>query len=208
MRTRIKICGISRSQDAEYAASLGVDALGFVFYPSSPRAVTARQALEIGAGLPSFVNRVALFLDPEPSEVEAVIETLRPELLQFHGGETADFCRRFALPYIKAVPMGDGVDLLRWAQDYGDARALLLDSHRLGEAGGSGRSFDWDVVQHFDRPIILAGGLRPDNVAEAIARVRPYAVDVSSGVEESPGIKDHAAMTAFVKAIKDVDARD
>ena len=200
MRTRVKICGITRPEDGKVAASLGADAIGLVFYPGSPRAVTLAQAQAVVAVLPPFVTTVALFVDPEPAEVEAVLSTVAPDLLQFHGSESAAFCGQFARPWIKAVAMREGLDLTAFVDEYRHARGLLLDTYRPGLPGGTGEVFDWDAVPSMlASRIVLAGGLRPDNIAAAISKVRPYAVDVSGGVEASKGIKDAALMAAFFK---------
>lgn len=202
-RVRVKICGVTRPEDAIAAAMAGADAIGLVFYAHSARAVTPDLADEISRALPPFVARVALFLEPSAQEVEQVIENLRPDVLQFHGREEPAFCRRFGMPYLKAVPMGEqGVDLAAWADAYGDAQGLLLDANRAGEAGGRGESFDWQGERQLpDLPIVIAGGLGPDNVAAAVRRFSPYAVDVSSGVESAPGIKDARRMRDFVDAV-------
>lgn len=202
-RVRVKICGLCAGAEAEAAAQAGADAIGLVFYPPSCRCVSLQQAIEISARVPAFVTRVALFLDAGADEIAAVVERLRPDLLQFHGREVPAFCRGFGVPYIKAVPMGDdGVDLAHWARDYHDARALLLDAHRAGDAGGRGERFGWDGAAALpDMPIVVAGGLSPDNVASAIRRFRPYAVDVSSGVESAPGVKNVRRMNAFIEAV-------
>ena len=205
-RTRVKICGMTRSADAQTAAQLGVDAIGLVFYDKSPRNVTPDQARQICTGLPAFVTRVALFLDPEISLVNQVLETLDIDLIQFHGSETAEFCASFGRPYIKALGMAGQNNLADLAVDYQGASGLLLDSHLSGAAGGTGESFDWATIpEALRQSIILAGGLKPDNVAEAIRQVRPYAVDLSSGVEAEPGIKDAALMAQLIKEVKRVD---
>lgn len=206
-RVRIKICGLCCAVDAKAAADAGADAIGLVFYQPSSRAVALDRALEISAALPPFVARVALFLDAQAAEVAAVCERLRPDVLQFHGRETAAFCRSFGVPYIKAVPMADMADdaaeLAQWGADYEDAQALLLDAHSAGEAGGGGRRFAWrGSLAAVDQPIIVAGGLAVDNVATAIARFQPYAVDVSSGVESSPGVKNAQLMNDFYEAVR------
>lgn len=202
-RVRVKICGIRRPADAVAAAEAGADAIGLVFYPESSRALSVAQAQDVDRVLPPFVTRVALFLDAAARDVEQVIDAIRPDVLQFHGRETPAYCRAFGLPYIKAVPMGDDdIDLAQWAADYHDARALLLDSHIAGQAGGGGQRFDWHNDSAMPgHPIVIAGGLDASNVAEAIARFSPYAVDVSSGVESAPGVKDMARMRAFVDAV-------
>jgi phosphoribosylanthranilate isomerase len=196
---------MTRTEDVSAAARLGVDAVGFVFYPRSPRYVNIEQAAALVAVLPAFVTVTALFLDPSRAEVQQVLEHVRVELLQFHGSESAEFCRGFGRPYIKAVPMGSHVDIADYAKRYADAAALLLDSHAAGQKGGTGMSFDWaKLPQVQGPPLILAGGLKPGNVATAIRLVRPYGVDVSSGVESTPGIKDAAKLAAFVREVNDV----
>jgi len=204
LRVRIKVCGMTRTEDVAEAARLGVDAVGLVFYPKSPRNVGVDQARTLVAALPAFVTVTALFLDPDRDHVQRVLDNVRVELLQFHGGEPADFCRGFGRPYIKAVPMGGQVDVTEYAQRHAGAAALLLDSHAVGQRGGTGVAFDWGTLPKFDGPpLILAGGLRPGNVATAIRIVRPYGVDVSSGVESAPGIKDAVKMAAFVREVND-----
>lgn len=207
MRTRIKICGITRAEHAAAAAGAGADAIGLVFHEPSPRAIDTTQGRQLSRALPPFVARVALFLDPDAALVERVLDEVRPDLLQFHGGESAEFCRGFGLPYLKAVPMGEGADAAAWASDYADAAGLLLDSHRLGGAGGSGETFDWRRSGSGEGgpPIVAAGGLTSGNVGEAIQNMRPYAVDVSSGVESAPGRKDPALIQAFIEAVYRVD---
>lgn len=202
-RVRVKICGVRRSVDAVAAAGAGADAIGLVFYKDSPRAVSIDQAQKISQRLPPFVSRVALFLDPSAAEVQTVIDRVRPDLLQFHGSETPAFCGCFGTPYMKAVPMGeDEVDLSEWAEAFHDAHALLLDAHRAGDAGGQGNTFVWQADPDLPAmPIVVAGGLDADNVDAAIQRFAPYAVDVSSGVESGPGIKDAERMHAFVDAV-------
>ncbi|MGB1580397.1 MAG: phosphoribosylanthranilate isomerase [Nevskiales bacterium] len=207
MRTRIKICGITRLEDAHSAVNLGADALGFVFYPPSSRALPASQAAEIAKTLPAFITKVALFLDPEPEDVQQVVEVLQPELLQFHGRETADFCSLFGKPYIKSLGLGDeAIDITAEITAHAQAQAFLLDSHKAGQAGGSGKTFDWQAVpKSLHRPLILAGGLDASNVRQAIQLVRPYAVDVSSGVESAPGIKDAQKLREFVEQVRMAD---
>ncbi len=206
LRTRVKICGITRPQDAVTAAQLGVDAIGLVFYARSPRHVSIEQAQAICKTLPAFVSVVSLFLNPEADLVKQVITQVPIDLIQFHGTETADFCRAFDRPYIKAVGMADQIDLQTRMETYPDARGLLLDSYVTGAAGGTGESFDWESIpEHFRRNIILAGGLGPHNIADAILKVRPYAVDLSSGVESAPGIKDAQLMTQLMNEVKRVD---
>jgi len=202
LRVRIKICGMTRGEDVAEAARLGVDAVGLVFYPKSPRNVSIDQARELVAALPAFVTVTALFLDPGREDVQRVLDKVRVEILQFHGGEPAEFCRSFARPYIKAVPMGGQVDVAEYALRHGSAAALLLDSHAAGQRGGTGVSFDWASLPKVEGPpVIVAGGLTPSNVATAIRIVRPYGVDVSSGVEIKPGIKDAGKMAEFVREV-------
>ncbi len=200
---RIKICGITRLQDAITAASLGADALGLVFYEASPRAVSIEQARLICASLPPFVTTVGLFVNAQMKQVEAVLKQVPLDLLQFHGEEPAVYCGHFDRPYIKAVRMRPGVDLAAIIADYSDARGVLLDTYVKGVKGGTGLVFNWsEVPDDLKGSIILAGGLDVDNVAAAIAVVKPWAVDVSGGVESAAGIKDQALMTAFVEAAK------
>jgi len=200
MHTRIKICGITRPEDAIAAVRLGADAIGLVFYSDSPRAVTPSQAAEIAAVVPPFVSIVGLFVDPEPVNVAVVLAQVPLDLIQFHGNETPEFCARFGRPFLKVIRMREGVDLLAERQRYSAARGLLLDTYRSGTPGGTGEAFAWDrVPAEMAGSIVLAGGLNPDNVAAAIKLVKPYAVDVSGGVESSKGIKDAAKMAAFFK---------
>ena len=209
--TRVKICGITRPEDALHAADEGVDAIGLVFYDKSPRCVTPEQAAEICKTLPAFVTSVALFKDEAADTIRQVLEQVPLDLLQFHGSESAEFCRQFGKPYIKALGMDVGMEgsennISRLADAYFDARGLLLDSHAPGAAGGTGESFDWNTIpQDLPQPLILAGGLDVDNVAEAIRTVKPYAVDVSSGVESEKGFKDADLITAFMNKVRDVN---
>jgi len=200
MRTRVKICGFTSVADAVCAAELGVDAIGLVFYPSSPRNVSIEQAAIISKALPAFVSVVALFVDAEPALIREVLSKVRVDCLQFHGDETADSCRPYDKSYIKAVRMRPGTDIARLAAQYHDAAGLLLDAYHPGIQGGSGSGFDWDLIpQCRSLPIILAGGLTPENAGEAIKVVKPYALDVSSGVEAGKGVKDAAKMAAFIR---------
>ncbi len=202
---RVKICGITRPEDGVLAARLGADAVGLVFHPKSPRAVTVEQARAIVAVLPPFVARVGLFVDAEPKTIEAVLQALPLDVLQFHGAELPGACRSYGRPYIKAIRMRPEVDLHAAALDYHDAAAFLLDAYVAGIEGGTGRSFDWSrVPDDLPKPIILAGGLTPDNVAQALTLVRPYAVDVSGGVERDKGIKDEDKMRRFIGSVRDV----
>ncbi|MBM4189991.1 MAG: phosphoribosylanthranilate isomerase [Betaproteobacteria bacterium] len=201
--TRIKICGITRVEDGLACAHLGADAIGLVFYPPSPRAVSVAAAQAIVTALPPFVTTVALFVNPEIAEVETVLQTVRPDLLQFHGHETADFCRQFGVRYLKALPVRAGEGLVQSAAPYLDAAGLLLDTPT--EAfGGCGKSFDWSLIPaEMASRCVLAGGLNATNVAAAIRQVRPWAVDVSSGVEtDKKGIKDADKIAAFIKEVR------
>jgi phosphoribosylanthranilate isomerase len=203
LHVRTKICGITRVEDALAAVALGADAIGMVFYAKSPRAVGVKQAVEIVSSLPPFVTTVGLFVDAAPDEVRSVISSSRLSLLQFHGSETAAYCEQFDMPYIKAVAVKPGLDLAAYAAQFGSARALLLDAYQEGLAGGTGQVFDWKLIpKNLGKPIILAGGLNADNVAQAIEQVQPYAVDVSGGVEREKGIKDAAKIAAFIKAVE------
>lgn len=207
LRTRVKICGITRPEDALAAARWGADAIGLVFYPPSPRAVTLDQALAVSRVLPAFVSTVALFVDPARAEVEAVLAALPVDLLQFHGHEAADFCAAFGRPYIKALAVREGHDVAAVAAGYGAARGILLDTYRPGVPGGTGETFDWsNMPVGLAQPLILAGGLNARNVAAAIRRVQPYAVDVSGGVERARGSKDEDLIAAFMQEVNRVGA--
>ena len=204
--TRAKICGITRVEDGIAAAQAGADAIGLVFVARSPRHVLPEQARAIAVALPPFVSTVALFVNPSAAEVETVLKTVRPDLLQFHGEESPDFCRAFGVPYLKAFRVKPGVDLLQSAALYGDAQGWLLDAWSEAAHGGTGERFDWDLIPpDLPRPVVLAGGLSPANVAAAIRRVRPWAVDVSSGVEAGKGIKDAALIAAFMKEVRNAN---
>ena len=206
-RTRVKICGFTRPDDALEAARLGVDAVGLVFYDRSPRHVDVDQAREIALALPAFVTTVGLFVDAAPAEIEAVLARVPLGLLQFHGDESPADCERYGLPFIKAVRMAEGVDLQREAERFQAACGLLLDAWHPAVPGGTGERFDWArIPPDLPLPVILAGGLRPDNVAAAIRQVRPWAVDVSSGVESAKGIKDPARMAAFLREVNHGDS--
>ena len=207
MRTRIKFCGITRVDDARRGAELGIDAIGFVFTRASQRFVGISQARTIRAELPPFVTAVALFMDDEPGWIEEVVSSVQPDLLQFHGAETDRFAASFARPYIKAVPMASVADAARHVAEFPNASGFLLDSHERGARGGTGRTFDWArAPSSGGHEYVLAGGLTAQNVAQAIAAVRPYGVDVSSGIESAPGIKDQSKMRAFVAAVRSADA--
>jgi len=201
-RTRVKFCGITRAEDARSAIALGVDAIGLVFVPGSKRCVDLEQAREVMSAVSPLVSVIGLFMDAATADVAAVLDALPLDALQFHGRESAEFCRQFKRPYVKALAMGDGVDVAHAASGYAGARGVLLDAHRSGEQGGSGLSFDWSLIPPaLAERIILAGGLTPENVAAAITQVRPYAVDVSSGIESAPGIKCPRRMQLFMNEV-------
>lgn len=205
MRTRVKICGITRIEDALAASAAGVDAIGLVFHPASARAVNVETAHALVQRLPPFITVVGLFLDPSEEVVRQALDRVPLDLLQFHGNEPVEFCERFSARYIKAVPMGGELDPVRYMAGFASATGFLLDSHAPGEQGGSGNAFDWESIPaNLECPLVLAGGLKPENVAVAVALARPYAVDVSSGVESAPGIKDAGRIAAFVKAVRGV----
>ncbi|OGA13504.1 MAG: N-(5'-phosphoribosyl)anthranilate isomerase [Betaproteobacteria bacterium RIFCSPHIGHO2_12_FULL_69_13] len=205
MRTRVKICGITRGGDARAAAEAGADAIGLVFYPPSPRFLSVERAVEIRDALPPFVSAVALFVNPDAAQVAQVLGRVRPAMLQFHGEETPQFCAQFGVPYIKACRVRKGADLLEYLRPFSTAAGWLLDSH-VEEYGGVGERFDWSLAPAVrDRPIILAGGLTRDNVAEAIRHVRPWGVDVTSGVESAKGVKDVAKIAAFIAEVRNAD---
>lgn len=205
--TRIKCCGMTRTGDALLAAQLGADAIGLVFTARSRRQVTLARAREIVAALPPFVAAVALFMDDEASLVRQVLDEVRPTLLQFHGNESDDWCAQFGRPFLKAIAMGEGAAALSRLREYPRAAGLLLDGHATGEAGGSGRTFDWSLLPRgLAQPLILAGGLHAGNVGDAVRATRPWAVDVASGVESAPGIKDPARLGAFIRAVRAADA--
>lgn len=205
MRTRIKICGLTREADVEAAVAAGADALGFVFYPPSPRYVTPLRAAELIRRVPPFVDVVGLFVNEAPEVVRAACETLPINILQFHGDEDAAYCRQFSRPYLRAARVRPGLDLVEFARAFPDARGLLLDAFVEGYGGG-GHVFDWSLIPpHLPAFLVLSGGLTVANVDEAVRRVRPVAVDVSSGVEMSKGIKDHSKIAAFVAAVRKAD---
>lgn len=209
-RTRIKFCGIRSAKDADAAVALGVDAIGFVLVPGSPRFLTPEKAAAIRRRLPPFVSAVALFKDCDSSSVQDAIDTLRPDLLQFHGNEDAAYCLSFGMPYMKAVAMGELGEFRAQARRHRDAVGLLIDSHVRGGMGGRGETFDWRAanveIAKFKTPLVLAGGLTADNVGKGMAALQPlFAVDVSSGIEARPGVKDHDKMRAFVTAVRRAD---
>ena len=207
MRTRVKFCGITRNEDAHAAVAAGADAIGLVFYRPSSRALDIARATAVLAGLPPFLTVTALFVDAGPAEVEAVCDVLPIDLLQFHGDEPEAYCNGFGKPYIKALRLGDGAPLEDRLAAWTSARAILLDSWQSGTPGGTGKTFDWSLAPASSpRPIVLAGGLTVDNVGMALRRVAPYAVDVSGGVEDSPGCKSSGKMRRFVQAVRRADA--
>jgi phosphoribosylanthranilate isomerase len=206
-RTRIKVCGITRPEDARAAVEFGADALGLVFYAPSPRCVTVEQAWEIARIVPPFITLVGLFVNETKLTVRRVMEAVPIQLLQFHGDEEESFCRSFHAPYIKAARVRPGLDLVKYAESYPSAQGLLLDAYVEGYGGG-GKPFDWSLIPPgLPLPLILSGGLDADNVTEAVRRVRPWAVDVSSGVEAAKGIKDAGKIAAFIAGVKHADVR-
>lgn len=201
--TRIKICGITRPEDARVAVESGADAIGLVFYAKSPRCVDAERAAQIVAVVPPFVTVVALFVDELAANIARILEHVPADLIQFHGDEDAAFCGQFGRPWIKALRVRAGMDLQQSCLDYEGARGILLDNWEAGVPGGTGRRFDWRLAESpLPLPVVLAGGLNDENVTEAIARVGPAAVDVSGGVELSPGIKDADRVRRFVAAVR------
>ena len=207
MRTRIKICGITRLEDARMAVEFGADAIGLVFYAPSPRSIDPEQARAIIAATPPFVTIVGLFVDPAPEQVESVLRRCSLGLLQFHGDEAPDFCRGFGLPYIKAARVRADADLVQYLSRYHAAQGWLLDAYHDQLYGGTGEAFDWKLIpRDLARPVILSGGLTPDNVGAAVRQVRPWAVDVSSGVEAAKGVKDAAKIAAFILGVKNENA--
>lgn len=204
-RTRVKICGITNAEDAAGAVASGADALGFNFFPGSVRYAGAESARDIAAELPAFVAKVALFVNESVEGIESTLKVFQPDLLQFHGDETPDFCGQFGLPYIKAMAATGEPGFAESVADYRDARGVLLDTKANGSFGGTGETFDWSLVPALSMPVILAGGLNAGNVSEAIRQVSPYAVDVSGGVERSKGQKDIDKMQAFCAAVREAD---
>lgn len=202
MRTRVKICGITRVEDALAAVEQGADAIGLVFYPPSPRNVSIEQAAAIAAAVPAFVSVVGLFVNAESNFVSDVAANVQLDLLQFHGEESPEDCMQYQLPFIKAIRVRNDTNLVQCAQDFFAAKALLLDTYTEGVAGGTGHVFDWGLVPaKLAKPVILAGGLTQHNVTSAISQVKPYAVDVSGGVEASKGIKDAEKIAAFMQQV-------
>lgn len=205
MRTRVKICGLTREQDIRAAVDAGADAIGLVFYAPSPRYVATELAAQLAKSVPPFVTVVGLFVDAQAAAIEDVMSKVRLDLLQFHGDEPAPFCEQFSRPYIKALRVASDTDIESLAGQYGSAQGLLLDTYRAGKPGGTGEVFDWHLVpQQLSLPVILAGGLTAGNVAQAIRQVKPYAVDVSGGVEQDKGIKDAGKIRAFMNEVQSV----
>ncbi len=205
MRTRIKICGIRQRDDALHAVACGADAIGLIFVEKSPRYVSLTEARVIMASLPPFVTTVGLFMNHSADFVQEALQTLPLGLLQFHGDESPEFCRQFERPYVKVLRMRENVNVVAYAQEYPDAAAILLDTYHKDAGGGTGQVFDWQrIPDDMPLPVILAGGLNPDNVAQAVTQVRPYAVDVSSGVESEPGIKDRQKIEQFINEVQRV----
>ena len=203
MSVRVKVCGITRCEDAKIAVQLGVDAIGFVFWPHSARYINPDVARQITANIPPFVCTVGVYVDPDVSWVEETVRIAQLNLLQFHGDETPEFCNQFSQSYIKAVRVKRDTDLLQCAERYNTAKGLLLDTYAENMPGGTGHAFDWHLIpQHLPLPLILSGGLNPNNVAMAIKQTQPWAVDVSSGVEIAKGIKDEKKIFAFMQGVK------
>lgn len=201
-RTRVKICGITRVEDALSAVQAGADAIGLVFYTSSPRYVSIAQARDIVAAMPPFVSVVGLFVNASSDEIQSILSQVRLDILQFHGDETPAQCAQINLPYYKAIRVKPDTNLLQYAIDFKAAKALLLDAYSEQAYGGTGQTFDWSLIpQDLPKPIILAGGLDALNVAGAIQQVQPYAVDVSGGVELTKGIKSAEKIAAFMQAV-------
>ena len=203
MSVRVKVCGITRCEDAKAAVRLGVDAIGFVFWPHSARYIDPDSACQIAVNIPPFVCTVGVYVDPDVAWVEETIQIVKLSLLQFHGNDTPEFCNQFSIPYIKAIRVRQDTNLLQYAERYHTAKGILLDTYAAGMPGGTGHAFDWHLIpQHLPMPLILSGGLNPTNVARAIKQTQPWAVDVSSGVEATKGIKDEKKIFAFMQGVK------
>jgi len=206
-RTRVKICGVRDEATAQVAAEAGADAIGLVFHKPSPRYLQAKAAARIMQSLPPLVMGVGLFVDLPADDIKAILREVRLDMLQFHGDEPPEYCEQFGVPWIHVAKMGQGVDLLEYAGRFSRAKALILDADVPGEAGGTGRAFDWtSIPRKLPLPLILSGGLTPQNVGRAVREVRPWAVDVSSGVESSRGVKDPARIVEFIRSVRSEDA--
>ena len=204
MRTRVKICGITRVEDALAAVNAGADAIGLVFYAPSPRCVSVAQAQKIVAAIPPFVSVVGLFVNAPTAEIQFILSQVRLDIIQYHGDETPDVCKQINLPYYKAIRVKAESNLLQYALEFESAKALLLDTYTEAAFGGTGQVFDWNLIpKNMTKPVILAGGLTAENVVHAIKQVQPYAVDVSGGVEVVKGIKDIAKIAAFMQGVKE-----
>ncbi len=204
-RTRIKICGITREEDLHSAVLLGADALGLVFYPPSPRCLDAPRAAQLARLMPPFVTAVGLFVNQDARDVQSILKAVPLQLLQFHGEEDDGYCAQFGLPYVKAARVRPGLDLLEYAESFPGSCGLLLDAY-VDSYGGAGKTFDWRLIpERLPLPLILSGGLHPGNVAAALAAVRPWAVDVSSGVESAVGIKDAKLIAEFIAGVRSAD---
>jgi phosphoribosylanthranilate isomerase len=209
MRTRIKFCGMTNVEDAMFAARLGVDAIGMIFVPQSPRCISEREAKKIITTLPAWVTTVGVFANAKVNEISQVLAEIPLDLLQFHGDESAEFCQQFQRPYIKAIRMREDSNLQAYSDVYRQAKALLLDTYDNNMLGGTGKSFNWNLIpSNIAQQIILAGGLTAKSVATAIKQIKPYGVDVSGGIEVAPGKKDHAKMTAFIDEVNYVDRQN
>ncbi|HUL94526.1 MAG TPA: phosphoribosylanthranilate isomerase [Usitatibacter sp.] len=206
-RTRVKICGLREPEHARVAAEAGADAVGVVFHKPSPRYVEPAAAAAVVAALPPYVTAVGLFVNEPADSLRAILARVRLDLLQFQGDEEPDFCASFGIPFVRAVPMEEGADLVELSLRFSRARALLLDAHVPGERGGTGRTFDWSRIPKLPMPVILSGGLTAENVGQAVREVRPWAVDVSSGVERSRGVKDPGKIVEFIRSVRREDAR-
>jgi len=206
-RTRVKICGLREPEHARVAAEAGADAVGVVFHKPSPRYVEPAAAAAVVAALPPYVTAVGLFVNEPADSLRAILARVRLNLLQFQGDEEPDFCASFGIPFVRAVPMEEGADLVELSLRFSRARALLLDAHVPGERGGTGRTFDWSRIPKLPMPVILSGGLTAENVGQAVREVRPWAVDVSSGVERSRGVKDPGKIVEFIRSVRREDAR-
>ena len=207
-RTRIKICGIKEPAHARLAADEGADAIGINFWPDSPRFVENARAAQIAGAVPPYVTVVGVFVDATEAVIRAVLDAVPLQLLQFQGEEPSEFCERFGRPYMRAVRMGPGVDLLEYGHRFRRAKALLLDAHVPGKPGGTGQTFDWaGIPREFPLPLVLSGGLNPQNVGRAVREVKPWAVDVASGVESSRGVKDPAKIVEFIRSVRREDGQ-